>query len=80
MFAGVDEQGREQPSVELRSGELRESTVYYCNGPEGLSEPGENTVSVTVLGWLRGSTLTWTSLTAVWTHALAGTVCPLSAS
>lgn len=49
MFEGVDHVERWQASVLLEPDEVRDVTVYYWNGPDGLIEPGENVVSVTVL-------------------------------
>lgn len=54
MVEGVDTQERWRPSLMLQPGEHREITVYYWNGPEGLIQPGENTVTITTLGCPEG--------------------------
>ncbi len=49
-FDGTDSDQKWHSSVTLKEGETRDVTVYYWNGDEGLIQPGENTVRVTVLG------------------------------
>lgn len=49
-FDGTDADQKWSSSVTLDAGETRDVTVYYWNGNEGLIQPGENTVRVTVLG------------------------------
>jgi hypothetical protein len=48
-FSGLDKPARWGGSIDLEAGDQREVDVFYYNGLKGLIEPGENTVSVTVL-------------------------------